>query len=71
MFAKMGALWSIYELVLSYMIHLYMYPWECMYLQKRKIIKTVMEHKTHNNLKWNITRIPEFWIRDKSENGEQ
>ena len=38
---------------------------------KRKDIKTVMEHKKHNNPKWNITRSPEFWIRDKSENGEQ
>ena len=66
----MGALWSIYELVLSYMICLYMYPWECMYLKKRKII-TVMEHKKHDNPKWNITRIPEFWIGDKSDNGEQ
>ena len=33
--------------------------------------KTVMEHKKHDNPKWNITRIPEFWIGDKSENGEQ
>ena len=24
----MGALWSIYKLILSYMICLYMYPWE-------------------------------------------
>ena len=64
----MGALWSIYELVLSYMVRSYMYPWECMYLRKGKM---VMEHKKHDNQKWNITRIPEFWIRDKSENGEQ
>ena len=27
---------------------------------KEKDNKTVMEHKRHNNLKWNITRIPEF-----------
>ena len=33
--------------------------------------KTVMGHNKHNNPKWNITRSPEFWIRDKSENGEQ
>ena len=38
---------------------------------KRKDNKMVMEHKKHNNPKWNITRILEFWIRDKSENGEQ
>ena len=30
-----------------------------------------MEHKKHDNLKWNIIRIPEFWIGDKSEKGEQ
>ena len=70
-FAQMGALWSIYELVLSYMIPSYMYPWECMYLRKKKDNKTVMEHNKHNNPKWNITRIPEFWIGVKSENGEQ
>ena len=38
---------------------------------KKKDNKIVMEHKKHNNLKWNITRIPEFWIGDKSENREQ
>ena len=38
---------------------------------KRKENKMVMEHKKHNNPKWNITRILEFQIRDKSENGEQ
>ena len=38
---------------------------------KRKDNKMVMEHEKHNNQKWNITRSPEFWIRDKSENGEQ
>ena len=38
---------------------------------KEKDNKTVMGHKKHDNLKWNITRIPEFWIGDKSENGEQ
>ena len=27
-FAQMGALWSIYELILSYMTCSYMYPWE-------------------------------------------
>ena len=38
---------------------------------KRKDNKTVMGHNKHNNKKWNITRSPEFWIGDKSENGEQ
>ena len=38
---------------------------------KRKDNKTVMEHKNHNNPKGNITRSPEFRIRDKSENGGQ
>ena len=38
---------------------------------KKKDNKTVMEHKKYDNPKWNITRIPEFWIGDKSENGEQ
>ena len=37
---------------------------------KEKDNKTVMEHKKYDNLKWNITRILEFWIGDKSENGE-
>ena len=35
----MGALWSIYKLILSYMSYSYMYPWECMYLQTGKIIR--------------------------------
>ena len=38
---------------------------------KEKDNKTVMEHKSNDTPKRNITRIPEFWIRDKSENGEQ
>ena len=38
---------------------------------KRKDNKTVMEHKKHDSQKWSIVRIPEFWIGDKSENGEQ
>ena len=33
--------------------------------------KTVMGHNKHNNQKWNIKRSLEFWIGDKSENGEQ
>ena len=35
---------------------------------KEKDNKTVIGHKKHDNLKRNITRIPEFRIRDKSEN---
>ena len=38
---------------------------------KKKDNKTVIEHKKHDNLKWNITRILEFRIGDKSENREQ
>ena len=38
---------------------------------KQKDNKTVMGYKKHNNQKGNITRSPEFWIGDKSENGEQ
>ena len=38
---------------------------------KRKDNKMVMEYKKQDNQKWNITRILEFWIGDKSENGEQ
>ena len=38
---------------------------------KWKDNKTVMRHNKHNNPKQNITRSPEFRIRDKSENGEQ
>ena len=67
----MGALWSIYKLILSHMTCLYMYPWECMYLRKWEDHKTVMGHNKHHNQKWNITRSPEFWIGDKSGNGEQ
>ena len=67
----MGALWSIYKLVLSYMICLYMHPWENVCIYEKKDNKTVMEHKKHDNPKWNITRSPEFRIRDKFENGEQ
>ena len=54
----MGALWSIYELILSYMICSYcIHGNEC---TKRKDNKMVMGHKKHNNQKWNITRSPEF-----------
>ena len=38
---------------------------------KQKDNKTVMGHNKHNNQKWNITRSPEFWIGDMSENREQ
>ena len=37
---------------------------------KRKDNKMIMERKKHDNQKWNITRILEFQIRDKSENEE-
>ena len=57
----------------SPIIHdLFIYVSMGMYVSmKRKDNKTVMEHKKHDILKWNITRIPEFRIRDKSKNGEQ
>ena len=38
---------------------------------KEKDNKMAMEHKKHDNLKWNIIRILEFQIGDKSGNGEQ
>ena len=38
-------------------------------IYERKDNETVMEHKKHDNPKWNMT-ILEFWIGDKSENGE-
>ena len=38
---------------------------------KRKDNKTVMGHNRHYNQKRDITRSPEFWIRDKSANREQ
>ena len=38
---------------------------------KRKDNKTVIGHKKLNSQKWNITRSPEFWIGDESENREQ
>ena len=37
----------------------------------RKDNKTVMGHNRHYNQKGDITRSPELWIGDKSENGEQ
>ena len=58
----MGTLWSIYKLILSYMTCLYMYPWEMNVATKWKDNKMVMEHKKHNNQKWNITRSPEFGL---------
>ena len=66
----MGALWSIYELILSYMTCSYVSMGMNVYT-KRKDNKTVMGHNKHNNQNWNITRSLEFWIGDKSENGEQ
>ena len=56
----MGALWSIYELILSYMTCSYIYPWEMNVATKRKDNKTVMGHKKHNSQKWNITRSLDF-----------
>ena len=38
---------------------------------KWKDNKTVTGRNKDNNQKWNITRSSEFWIGDKSENGEQ
>ena len=50
----------------------FIYVFMGMYVSmKEKDNKTAMEHKKHDNLNQNITRIPEFWIGDKSENGEQ
>ena len=67
----MGALWSIYELILSYMI-LFIYVSMGMYVSmKRKDNKTVMGYDRHYNQKGDITRSSELWIGDKSENGEQ
>ena len=42
-----------------------------MYVSTKKKDNKTMEHKKHDNPKWNITRIPEFRIGVKSENGEQ
>ena len=67
----MVALWSIYELILSYMTCSYMYTWDINVATKQKANKTVMGHNKHNNQKWNTTRSLELRIRDKSENGEQ
>ena len=56
----MGALWSIYELVLSYMT-LFVYVSLGMNVStKRKDDKTVMGYKKHKHQEWNITRSPEF-----------
>ena len=68
----MGVLWSIYELILSYMTCMFVYVSMGMNVSmKWKDNKTVTGHNKHNNQKWNITRSPEFWIKDKSENGEE
>ena len=66
-----GALWSIYELILSYMIVFVYVSMGMNVSTERKDNKTVMEHEKHDNQKWNITRILEIWIGVKSENGEQ
>ena len=66
-----GALWSIYELILSYMI-VFVYIFMGMNVSmKRKDNKTVMGHNRHYNQKGDITRSLELRIRDKSGNGEQ
>ena len=66
----MGALWNIRT---DPIIHdLFVYVSMGMNVStKWKDNKTVMGHNKHNNQKWNITRSPEFWIGDKSENREQ
>ena len=66
-----GALWSIYELILSYMIVFVYVSMGMNVSTKRKDNKTVMGHNRHYNKKGDITRSLELWIRDKSENGEQ
>ena len=68
----MGAPWPIYERTDPIIHDLFVYVSMGMYVTtKRKDNKTVMRHNKHNNQKWNITRSPEFWIGDKSENREQ
>ena len=66
----MGALWSIYELILSYMIVLVYLSMGMNVSTKWKDNKTVMRHNRHYNQKGDNK---EFGVRigDKSENGEQ
>ena len=66
-----GALWLIYELILSYMIVFVYVSMGMNVSTKRKDNKTVMGHNRHYNQKGDITRSSELRIRDKSENGEQ
>ena len=64
-----GALWSIYELILSYII-VFVYVSRGMNVStKWKDNKTVMGHNRHYNQRSDITRSSELWIGDKSENG--
>ena len=67
----MGALWSIYELVLSYMIVFVYVSMGMNVSTKWKDNKTVMGHNRHYNQEGDITRSSELQIGDKSENGEQ
>ena len=65
-----GCTSSIYELILSYMMHSYKYSQECMYLRKRKIIRHLWGIKaTITETEHNKGFI--FWTGDKSGNGEQ
>ena len=66
-----GALWLIYELILSYMIVFVYVSMGMNVSMKRKDNKTVMGHNRHYNQKGDITRSLELQIGDKSENGEQ
>ena len=74
-FAQMDALWSIYELILSYMIRSYMYPGECMYLQKGKIIRWLWSIKsaiTQNGTKQEIQSLGlEINLRTENNRTEQ
>ena len=67
----MGALWSIYELILSYMIVFVYVSMGMNVSTKRKDNKTVIGHNRHYNQKGDITRSSELQIGDKSVNGEQ
>ena len=66
-----GALWLIYELILSYMIVFVYVSMGMNVSMKRKDNKTVMGHNRHYSQKGDITRSLELQIGDKSENGEQ
>ena len=65
-----GALWSIYELILSYMIVFVYVSMGMNVSTKRKDNKTVMGYNRHYNQKGDSKEFG-VWIGDKSENGEQ